>query len=255
MKRHFIKLTVCSFVFALCTGVSYSRQMNDTTLSLRQIISNHEKEIMQSESVVVIEKGDNDSKPEFTINIDSNGSFSKDLRHLKITREQLESQLQALCGFNETYTFGRLRTVNDDLGFSHTDYNVYFDGYLVDGLTGMGHERDGFVTSINGIVRHVDTKIDTIELLDHKATISAMKVLNVTDLVYRYPEQRVLAYVPDTDGTSKYKFAKKVRVFSLSPLKKYDVYVDMAGNVIDTVSLIAHNPLAYSTKECFKTAL
>lgn len=240
MKRHFIKLTVCSFVFALCTGVSYSRQMNDTTLSLRQIISNHEKEIMQSESVVVIEKGDNDSKPEFTINIDSNGSFSKDLRHLKITREQLESQLQALCGFNEMYTFGRLRTVNDDLGFSHTDYNVYFDGYLVDGLTVMVHERDGFVTSINGIVRQVDTKIDTIELLDHKATISAMKVLNVTDLVYRYPEQRVLAYVPNADGTSKYKFAKKVRVFSLSPLKKYDVYVDMAGNVIDTVSLIAH---------------
>ena len=38
-----------------------------------------------------------------------------------------------------------------------------------------------------------------------------------------------------------YKFAKKVKIFSLSPLKKYDVYIDIeTGNVIDTVSLIAH---------------
>lgn len=239
MKRHFIKLTFCLSVFALFTGMSYGRQTNDPTMALRQILSNHEKGVEQNESVVVIEKGDNDSNPEFTLDIDLNGSFSKDIRNLKITREQFERQLHTLCGFHELYTFRRLKSVNDDLGFSHTDYHVYFNGYLVDGQVVMIHEKDSFLTSVNGIVRNVDTKTDATGLSDEKAIASAMSVLNVTDLACRYPVQSVLAYVPG--GMSMYKFAKKVKIFSLSPLKKYDVYIDIeTGNVIDTVSLIAH---------------
>jgi len=208
-------------------------------MALRQILSNHEKGVEQNESVVVIEKGDNDSNPEFTLDIDLNGSFSKDIRNLKITREQFERQLHTLCGFHELYTFRRLKSVNDDLGFSHTDYRVYFNGYLVDGQVVMIHEKEGFITSVNGIVRNVDTKTDATGLSDEKAIASAMSLLNVTDLAYRYPVQSVLAYVPG--GTSMYKFAKKVKIFSLSPLKKYDVYIDIeTEKVIDTVSLIAH---------------
>ena len=101
MKRHFIKLTFCLSVFALFTVMSYGRQTNDPTIALRQILSNHKKGVEQNESVVVIEKGDNDFNPEFTLDINLNGSFSKDIRNLKITREQFERQLYTLCGFHE----------------------------------------------------------------------------------------------------------------------------------------------------------
>ena len=61
--------------------------------------------------------------------------------------------------------------------FSHTDYHVYFNGYLVDGQVVMIHEKDGFLTSVNGIVRNVDTKTDATGLSDEKAIASAMSVL------------------------------------------------------------------------------
>ena len=86
MKRHFIKLTFCLSVFALFIVMSYDRQTNDPTMTLRQILSNHEKGVEQNESVVVIEKGNNDSDPEFTLDIDLNGSFSKDIRTTQIGR-------------------------------------------------------------------------------------------------------------------------------------------------------------------------
>ena len=47
-------------------------------------------------------------------------------------------------------TFKKITVKTDDLGFTHTNFQQYYNGYEVEGKIVLVHSKNGFVQSING---------------------------------------------------------------------------------------------------------
>lgn len=236
MKRYIFTILILTMSIVLNKGNVWGQ--NSENFDMLDLLRAGERAPLKPIGFIAKNVGEY-STPRFEISPTSFGSFSNDIGKLKISRTQLENQLHSLFGFDEHYTFGRLKTIEDELGFLHTNYLVYYNGYEIDGQMVMIHENKGFVTSINGIVKEVQEKTNEIAIADEKAIGIAMSHLGVTQLVDQYPVDNVLVRLRDNQQV--YRFAKRVKIFSFLPLKKYNVYIDVrSGEVIKQVSLLPH---------------
>ncbi|MDR3328161.1 MAG: M4 family metallopeptidase [Prevotellaceae bacterium] len=174
-----------------------------------------------------------DNEPKITIH---NGSVYADFAGQKIDAKEIVKQLNELLGLDANYTFEQISQRNDEIGFTHTNFQQFYNGYPVDGHIIMFHEKDGLLKSINGnfaTLKKLDVKIN---ISDIQAIGIAKEHLNVTVLAEEYPVETVFAKNP-TDG--QYFPAKKVRIESFSPLLRYNVFVDVTtGEVFNKISLL-----------------
>ncbi len=238
MKKYTLATLILVIGVVLNVGIAWG-QDDAKNISFAELIKTKKKTSLKP--LAFVQKTDGEyTTPSFSVIFTDYGSFSKDIRHLKISRQQLEKQLHNLLGFDQNYALGQLRTIEDELGFLHTNYQVYYRGYLVDGQAVMIHEQNGIVTSINGVVKAIDTKTDYISISDEQAVKIAMKHIGVSELIDQYPVENVLVRT-NRKFNSVFSFAKRVKIFSIKPLKKYYVYVDVAnGEVVKQVSLLHH---------------
>lgn len=236
MKNFSTKVMVLSVCLALA-GIVTGQNPNGLS-DFKQLLKSQEPAPRKIVKVITKTTQDNPNT-DFVVKSAESGSFYNDLRSIGLSPVDIEEQLYGLFGFDADYSFARLASVTDDMGYVHTNYLVYYKGYAIDGQMVMVHQKDGLVTSINGMVTKVKTGSVEVTVSDEVALQAAMNELQVTDLVDRYPVETVF-YRFDTEGDD-FVLAKKVRVFSLNPLKHYNVFVSArTGKVLDKITLIPH---------------
>lgn len=191
------------------------------------------------------DKADNDraiSKPESKSDLKLeiiDGSFYLNLQKQKITVKELEEDLNRLLGLEGKHEFVKVSSKNDELGFNHNRYQHFYNDVKVDGSSLMIHSKE-HVTSINGNVIDFQELNTNETITAEEAKKIAMEHLEVTDLIYDYPIEKVIVSIP-TEGQTQPKLSFKVRIDSYEPFEMSYIYVDAkSGKVINEVPLIAH---------------
>jgi len=147
-----------------------------------------------------------------------------------------------------------LKAERDELGYTHTRYNVAYNGFQVARRQIISHVKDGKLVSINGEMTEPKSPVNSMGLgesvalskaLNHvgaqkymwqnKAEEAHMKeILNDPSFTY-YPkgEQIVL----EKDG--KFYYTWRFNIYAESPLSRAFIYIDASnGNVLDAEDLI-----------------
>lgn len=169
-----------------------------------------------------------------------NGSFYKNLEHNNLQTRDLIKDFDKMFDLNSSHSFQQISEKIDALGYTHTNFQHYFNGIPIEGNIIMLHSKNGIASSINGQVTNLLT-LETIKLItDKDASTIAKNYVKVTNLINEYPIETVIISLPQQSGTSC-KFAYKVRIDSYSPLIMCYVYVDAKnGEVLNKINLIAH---------------
>lgn len=169
-----------------------------------------------------------------------NGSFSVNLEKDRLTKENVVSQMSSWFGLSLNHTFQQVSERTDELGITHTNYQQYFKGFLVEGNLVMLHSKNGKLTSINGQVAEFENVEKTLTVKGEEAITTAKNYLKVTELINSYPVETVITRIPSENGITT-KLAQKVRIDSYNPFTMCYVYIDaITGSVLNKINLIAH---------------
>lgn len=237
--RNIFRITAVAVVLAF-SAQAFAQDFSSIE-GLRSYLRTAEAKKLQPPPQKIVQKLPSQELPQrFALNVTEFGSFSRFVEDFAIPESQVEGLLHGLFGFSADYTFAKMPSKTDELGIKHTNYHVYYKGYLVDGQMVMTHCKDGVLRSINGIVKSVGNPMFSEKVTPEFSLQRAKAAMKVVDLVDRYPSEKVWTEV-SRDGKTYYRLAEKVKIFSLTPIKKYNVYVDVeSGEVLRRVSLLPH---------------
>jgi Zn-dependent metalloprotease len=169
-----------------------------------------------------------------------NGSFYANLEKESLTKEISVAQLRNWFGLSENHTFQQVSERTDELGITHTNFQQYFKGFLVEGNLVMLHSKNGKLTSLNGQIAEIENLETTQVIKEEQAITIAKNYLKVTELINNYPVETVITKIPSENGIIT-KLVKKVRIDSYSPFVMCNVYIDaQTGSVLNKINLIAH---------------
>ncbi|MDR1652787.1 MAG: M4 family metallopeptidase [Prevotellaceae bacterium] len=167
-----------------------------------------------------------------------NGSVFANLAEQKIVTQNAANRLNELLNLNTDFTFERVLQRADEIGFIHTNFQQFYKGYPLDGQMIMLHEKDGFLSSMNGKIAQFETLDLQINISDNQAVEIAKADLGVDSLAKKHPVETVIAKIPK-DEKSYFALVKKVKAISYSPLKMYNVFIDAkTGKVLNKITLI-----------------
>lgn len=169
-----------------------------------------------------------------------NGSFSVNLEKDRLTKENAVAQMPSWFGLSQNHIFQQVAERTDELGITHTNFQQYYKGFLVEGQLIMLHSKNGKLTSINGQVAQFEN-IETVQTVNNEQALTTAKsYLKVTELINNYPVETVITRIPSENGIIT-KLVQKVRIDAISPLIMCYIYVDaQTGVVLNKVNLIAH---------------
>ena len=173
-----------------------------------------------------------------------NGSFSANLEKERLTKENAVAQMPSWFGLSQNHTFQQVSERTDELGITHTNFQQYFKGFLVEGNLVMLHSKNGKLTSLNGQVAEFEN-IEMIQTLTGEQALSTAKnYLKVTELINDYPVEIVITRISSENGVLT-KLAQKVRIDSWNPFEMCYIYIDVQnGNVLNKINLNAHADVA-----------
>jgi len=138
------------------------------------------------------------------------GSFSYDLSKYNLTRDEIENNLNKYFQLDSNHTFNKIKEEDDELGFTHINYQQLFKGLPIGGAIVMLHLKNGKGNSINGSVSTIkDLETNPILSGDDAIYIAEgddipTKCKNYTLLIDFQNGFNRLAYKVDCDFTIKY---------------------------------------------------
>ena len=168
-----------------------------------------------------------------------NGSFSVSLDKKRLRKDVVVGELATIFNLNENHSFQKISERTDDLGFTHTNFQQYFEGFPIEGQLTMLHSKNGEMTSMNGQFAEFSTIETQNSISSDQAKSIAKTSLNVTKVLNEYPVETMIIRIPNSSGITT-KLAKRVRIDSFSPFIMCYVYIDAnTGSVLNKVNLIA----------------
>ncbi|MFZ4412009.1 MAG: CUB domain-containing protein [Bacteroidales bacterium] len=167
-----------------------------------------------------------------------NGSFSADFEKEGLNKEAITIKFNSWFNLNEQHSFKQLTERTDELGITHTNYQQYYKGYLVEGNLIMLHSKNGIVHNINGQIADFANIETQINISPEKALETAKSYLKVTNLINEYPVETVIIRIKNNEGFIT-KLSQKVRIDSYSPFIMCNVYIDAKnGAILNKINLI-----------------
>jgi Zn-dependent metalloprotease len=139
-----------------------------------------------------------------------NGSFSYDLGKYNLTKDEIENNLNKYFQLDSNHSFNKIKEEDDELGFTHINYQQLYKGLPIDGAIVMFHLKNGKPNSINGSVSTIkDLETNPILSGDDAIYIAKgddirTKCENYTLLIDFQNGFNRLAYRVDCDDTIKY---------------------------------------------------
>ncbi|MBS1557823.1 MAG: M4 family metallopeptidase [Bacteroidetes bacterium] len=171
-------------------------------------------------------------------------SFSIDLQKNSLNKEDVVNKLGAWFHLDKSQNFTKVSEKTDNLGITHTNFQLFYKSFAIDGKMIMLHSKNGKATSVTGNISEFAEISTQISISTEQAKNIAKQYLKVTDLINDYPVETVVATIPN-EKESTTKLTHKVRIDSWSPFEMCYVYVDVQnGNVLNKINLIAHADVA-----------
>jgi len=173
-----------------------------------------------------------------------NGSFSVNLEKERFTKENVVAQMPSWLSLSQNHTFQQVSERTDELGITHTNFQQYYKGFVIDRRIIMLHSKNGILTSINGNVSNFTDVVTQISVTSEQAKNIAKQYLKATELINDYPVETVVASIYN-DQQLIDKLTHKVRIDSWSPFEMCYVYIDVqTGNVVNKINLNADGDVA-----------
>ncbi len=173
----------------------------------------------------------------------SDGHFSTSFENRWILQDEAPIYLNVWLGLSQQYRFSMHHEEEDEIGFTHRSYQLYYKDVPIDGNMTLLHMRDGLLNSVNG-------SIDKIQ--GNLSVIPALTVAEVADIIEKEIKlsvadsfdniQLVITSIPRLEP-KQYVLAYKARVSGCNKTDSFfvnmTVYVDaVTGKIIDTVNLV-----------------
>lgn len=242
--KHIHQKTIGFVVGFLITSIAFGQQKQ---LTVPNFVNPFQSKISNSNSGFISpinKKGiisDQQLKPNIEI---INGSFSANLVKERLTKENALGQMAGWLGLSQDHVLQKVSERTDELAITHTNFQHFFKGFLVDGDLVMLHSKNELITSINGNISNFTDISVLISLSIEQAKFIAKDYLKVSQLIIDYPVETVITKIPNENGVI-IKLAHKVRIDSYKPFTMCYVYVDAeTGAVLNKINLNAHADVA-----------
>ena len=109
----------------------------------------------------------------------------------EIQPSQVQSWAASSLNINSSIKLVAYRTETDELGYTHTRYQQYFNNYPIEGTTLIAHSKNGVVVSLNGdFIQEIQTAAAP-SLSEEQALQSALKKVNAR--VYQWQDANATA--------------------------------------------------------------
>ena len=245
--KNYIKLVNAIF-FSLFTVMVLGQVKQITPPNIKSPFQSQSKKVLSNNTVIT------PSAPTAKITKPSteklktiNGSFMLDFKNpnnSKTSRTK-ESRISSVVsnefgtwfGLNGDHTFQLISEKEDELKITHSYYQQYYKGILVEGSILMLHSKEGLVDAANGQVAEFESMETQIIISIDEAKNIAKSFFKVTDVVNEYPVETLIAKIPNGNGFD-FKFAHKIRISSSNPFVQKDIYVDSkTGIIINVINL------------------
>ncbi len=168
----------------------------------------------------------------------------------------------AVYAFNvpSSSTFKSYKTESDELGYTHTRYKQYVNGFPVEGSMVISHSREGKVTMVNGDYFQNFSSNLSASLSEQSALQSALKKVNAVKYMWENVEMQKLTGEIDACFTEipkgelvfvhkkggdysaeNMRLAYKFNIYAEVPLYRANVFVDAnTGEILDEQNLICN---------------
>lgn len=248
MKKTHIK-SVYALFFILCTVIAFSQVKQITPPNIKSPFQSKSKKVLGNKSVITPTSATaKTSKPSMEKLKTVNGSFFLDFKNSNNsqtsrkkesrTSKIISNEFGSWFGLNQDHSFKLISEKEDELKITHSYYQQYYKGFLVEGSILMLHAKDGIVEAANGQVAEFASMETQIVISTDEAKNIAKSFLKVTNLINEYPVE-TLIYKVNSEKGADFVFALKVRIDSNNPFTISNVYVDaINGTVIDNISLL-----------------
>ena len=248
MKNHYFK-TACIFILSLFCSLSFGQVKQITPPNIKSPFQSQSKKVLSNNTVIT------PSAPTAKITKPSteklktiNGSFMLDFKNpnnSKTSRTK-ESRISSVVsnefgtwfGLNGDHTFQLISEKEDELKITHSYYQQYYKGILVEGSVLMLHSKEGLVDAANGQVAEFASRETQNVISVDEAKNIAKSFFKVTDVLNEYPVETLIAKIPNGNGFD-FKFAHKIRISSSNPFVQKDIYVDAkTGKIVNVINLM-----------------
>src|SRR4051812_39885302 len=179
---------------------------------------------------------------------------------LEIQTSEVEAWITSSLNISSSIKLVPYQTDRDELGFTHTRYQEYFNNYPIEGNTLITHSKNGTVISINGdfiqevqtaasaalpesqalqfALRKVNAKI--YQWQDETATKLARIAHNDPAFTYYPKGELVVIHKSNADlSPASFRLAYKFNVYAVEPLYRANLFVDAStGEILDEQNLI-----------------
>lgn len=190
---------------------------------------------------------------DFTVNEKNEIDFIR----LDRTQPVYETNAQAFLDntvLTNNFKAKKYRSDNDDLGFTHSRYQLSYNNIPVHNTQVIVHSRDGKVVSLNGTLNDVPKPSNSVSINEDKAIAIALKKVNAKKYKWEdkvgeaqlrksfnnpaftyYPKPELIVYMQENKSLYAYKLA----VFADEPLYGANVIIDaQSGKIIAEENLI-----------------
>ncbi|HTH56590.1 MAG TPA: M4 family metallopeptidase [Cyclobacteriaceae bacterium] len=169
-----------------------------------------------------------------------------------ITTADFRSNFNRHVGIPTDFTFAETESNSDRNGMKHSFWQQLYQGIPLEGLGYRSHEKNGFMTSVNGkTVRSITLETQT-SLSEEQAFRLAVKHLKATDTTFRAGKKLIVSkgfsFAPESFSVA-FQFDIEV-----SLIERWRISIDARnGEVINKVSLVNNcfkekePPLPYGT--------
>ena len=156
-----------------------------------------------------------------------------------ITLETFLENSNSVLGLSQENSLVVLQKSNDDIGMTHTRYAQYYKGVLVEGAQVLVHEKNGFITSVNGSWVKDISGSETPNISVENALTFAKAQMPADKYYWEIPEmEKMLKEAKDNPNATYFPKAKLVFANqSYSPNGaqyklsfKLDIYADTEEN-------------------------
>jgi len=248
MKKHYFK-TAGIFIISLFCSISFGQVKQITPPNITSPFQSQSPKNQGNKAVITpSSQTAKTAKPSTEKLKTVNGSFFLDFRNPNNsqtsrkkesrTSKIISNEFGAWFGLNEDHTFQLISEKEDELRITHSYYQQYYKGFLVEGSILMLHSKEGLVDAANGQVAEFASMETQIVISKDEAKNIAKSFSKATDVLNEYPVETLICRVPSENGFN-FVFAHKVRIDSSNPFMLSDVYVDAkTGKVINNISLI-----------------
>lgn len=137
--------------------------------------------------------------------------------------------LQNLYGANDKFQFVLLDEYNDDLGYTHINFQQNYNGIPLEGCMVIVHAYAGRVVSINGQVASFNqlplNNIQSKLSLNNAQTIASNLVKSQNNIV-PLSSDKIYARITDEEGNENYVLSYKFRISSIADFIDKNIYID-----------------------------